>query len=42
MANNETYTIYPTKKYKCESWSIATPFVWYRTVSATFIKVFEP
>ena len=42
MANNETYTIYPTKKYKCEKWSTAIPFVGYRTVSATFTKVFEP
>ena len=42
MANNETYTIYPTKKYKCEKWSTSVPFVGYRSVSATFIKVFEP
>ena len=42
MANNETYTIYPTKKYKCEKLSTAIPFVGYRTVSATFTKVFEP
>ena len=42
MANNETYTIYPTKKYKCEKWATSIPFVGYRTVSATFTKVFEP
>ena len=42
MANNETYTIYPTKKYKCEKWSTSVPFVGFRTVSATFTKVFEP
>ena len=42
MANNETYTIYPTKKYKCEKWVTSIPFAGYRTVSATFVKVFEP
>ncbi len=42
MANNENYTIYPNKKYKCEKWSTTIPFSGYRTVSATFVKVFEP
>jgi len=42
MANNENYTIYPTKKYKCEKWSTAIPLYGYRTVSATFVRVFEP
>jgi len=42
MANNETYTIYPYKKYKCEKWATSIPFAGYRTVSATFVKVFEP
>jgi len=36
------YSIYPTKKYKCEKWATKIPFLGYRTVSATFIKVFEP
>ena len=42
MANNENYTIYPNKKYKCEEWSTTIPFSGYRTVSAKFVKVFEP
>jgi|TARA_R110002167_G_scaffold87511_3_gene236453 phage-related protein len=42
MANNENYTIYPTKKYKCEKWDTSIPFSGYRTVSATFVRVFEP
>jgi len=42
MANNETYTIYPTKKYKCEKWNTRIPFSGYRTVTATFDRVFEP
>jgi phage-related protein len=42
MASGETYTILPTKKYKCEKWATSIPFSGYRTVSATFTKVFEP
>ena len=42
MASGETYTIYPTKKYKCDKWNIAIPFEGIRTVTATFIRVFEP
>jgi len=42
MSSGETYTIYPTKKYKCEKWSTAIPFEGIRTVTATFIRVFEP
>ena len=42
MASGETYTIYPTKKYKCEQWNTEIPFSGIRTVSATFVKVFEP
>ena len=42
MVDAEDYTIYPTKKYKCEKWATSIPFVGFRTVSATFIKVFEP
>ena len=36
------YSIYPTKKYKCEKWSTSIPFEGIRTVSATFVRVFEP
>ena len=42
MSNDEAYTIYPTKKYKCEKWDTSIPLLGYRTVSATFVKVFEP
>ena len=42
MSSGEDYTIYPTKKYKCEKWSTIIPFSGYRTVTATFVKVFEP
>ncbi len=42
MAQGEAYTIYPTKKYKCEKWATTIPFSGYRTVTATFVKVFEP
>jgi len=42
MSNGEAYTIYPTKKYKCEKWGTKIPFSGYRTVTATFVKVFEP
>ena len=36
------YTIKPTKKYKCEAWTAVTPFLGIKTVTATFVKVFEP
>ena len=36
------YSIYPTKKYRCEKWNTSIPFLGYRTVTATFIRVFEP
>ena len=36
------YSIYPTKKYKCEKWNTSIPLLGYRTISATFTKVFEP
>jgi len=42
MSSGETYTIYPTKKYKCERWSTSMPFLGVKSVSATFIRVFEP
>jgi len=42
MVDAEDYTIYPTKKYKCEKWSTRTPFLGYKTITATFIRVFEP
>ena len=42
MSSAETYTILPTKKYKCETWSTEIPYEGIRTVSATFIRVFEP
>jgi len=42
MSSGEDYTIYPTKKYKCEKWTSTTPFLGVKSVTATFIKVFEP
>ena len=42
MSSAETYTILPTKKYKCEKWATSIPFEGIRTVTATFIRVFEP
>ena len=42
MSNGEAYTIYPSKKYKCEQWGSTTPFLGVKSVTATFIKVFEP
>ena len=42
MGSGETYTILPTKKYKCEKWAVTIPFEGIRTVTATFIRVFEP
>ena len=42
MSSGETYTIYPSKKYKCLAWNVGIPVLGYRTVSATFIRVFEP
>ena len=42
MSSGETYTIYPYKKYKCDKWSSEEVLSGFRTVSATFTKVFEP
>ena len=42
MSSGETYTIYPYKKYKCDKWSVATPVLGYKTITATFTRVFEP
>ena len=42
MSNQETYTIYPYKKYTCNKWSVETPFLGYKSISATFTRVFEP
>ena len=42
MSSAETYTIYPYKKYKCANWSSQEVLSGFRTVSATFTKVFEP
>jgi len=42
MSSGETYTIYPYKKYKCDKWSTQEVLSGYRTVTATFTKVFEP
>ena len=42
MSSGEAYTIYPSKKYKCEKWTSTTPFLGVKSVTATFIKVFEP
>ena len=42
MSNQETYTIYPYKKYRCSKWNVETPFLGIKNVTATFIRVFEP
>jgi phage-related protein len=42
MSNQETYTIYPYKKYVCNKWNVTTPVLGYKDISATFIRVFEP
>ena len=42
LSSGEAYTIFPTKKYICESWSTETPHDTIRNVSATFVRVFEP
>ncbi len=42
MSNQETYTIYPYKKYICNKWSVTTPVLGYKKVTATFVRVFEP
>ena len=42
MSSGEDYTIYPYKKYKCEKWTSKTPFLGVKSVTAIFIKVFEP
>jgi len=42
LSSGEAYTIYPTKKYICESWSTETPHDGIRNVTATFVRVFEP
>jgi len=42
MANQETYTIYPYKKYICNQWNVTTPVLGYKDINATFVRVFEP
>ena len=42
LADAETYTIYPYKKYICSKWSSQETLSGIRTVTATFTKVFEP
>ena len=42
MSNQETYTIYPYKKYICNKWNVTTPVLGYKKVTATFVRVFEP
>ncbi|MBT6196722.1 MAG: hypothetical protein HOI54_06835 [Candidatus Marinimicrobia bacterium] len=42
LASGETYTIYPYKKYTCAKWSVKEDISGYRTITATFNRVFEP
>ncbi len=42
LFSGEAYTIYPSKKYKCSTWNVTTPMLGYKSISATFIRVFEP
>ncbi len=42
MVDGEAYTINPSKKYKCKTWKVTTPMLGYKTITATFIRVFEP
>ena len=42
MDTGEAYTINPSKKYKCNTWKVTTPMLGYKTITATFIRVFEP
>jgi phage-related protein len=42
MASGETYTINPYKKYVCDKWSTQHNVSGHQTITATFIKVFEP
>ena len=42
MSSGETYTIYPYKKYICSKWNVKTPVLGYKTITATFTRVFEP
>jgi len=42
MGTGEAYTINPSKKYKCKTWKVTTPMLGYKTITATFIRVFEP
>ena len=42
LYSGEAYTINPSKKYKCKTWKVTTPMLGYKTITATFIRVFEP
>lgn len=42
LASGEAYTIYPYKKYKCDTWAVQEIVGGIRTITATFTKVFEP
>ena len=42
LSSAEVYTIYPYKKYVCDKWTAQETLSGVRTVTATFIKVFEP
>jgi len=42
LSSAEVYTIYPYKKYVCDKWTAQETLSGIRTVTATFIKVFEP
>jgi len=42
LSSGESYTIYPYKKYTCDKWSVQENISGYRTITATFTKVFEP
>lgn len=42
LSNGEDYTIYPYKKYICDTWDTTAIVQGYRSITATFTRKFEP